>query len=320
MKFWQFKHTLFTVFLLVFLVFLLMKENNDIQEAENRIDKINTINNKSAKPSVLQHKETTQNKSFDSYSSSKRNETSETPQDVISPEIDVSEYYQLSGEAIYHKLAMLRAGASPSASDILLALIDSGILSPTTPVKIDHNGFEYSTLFTALVIEPNISAEKVAAFLEYGSDIGSEELWLNVLTNTTNAEVTQLLLEHASFGPEHNEQLLQNALISGNENLYDYMMKSGEVVLTAEFTSQLTQQTMSMTNEAITHFDQIFTDIDGYDLNTIDDDRKWLSDNLFRLNTLANNPFIDTSEKKEILQKRARVQELLLALEQYSPK
>ena len=97
-------------------------------------------------------------------------------------------------------------------------------------------------------------------------------------------------------------------------------MKSGEVVLTAEFTSQLTQQTMSMTNEAITHFDQIFTDIDGYDLNTIDDDLKWLSDNLFRLNTLANNPFIDPSEKKAILQKRARVQELLLALEQYSSK
>jgi len=317
---WQHKHSIIFVLTLFFLgLFLFVGSDN--QDAPSQSENIIMESGQYSEPEQTELHIIPSPPAAASLTNSNQSKLTNSFEQATliedSPVVDVSEYYQLNGNEIYHKLVMLEKGSTPSVSDILLALIEQGVLSTTTAVKTDHNGFEYSALFTALVLQPNITAENIDAFLQLGSDIGSDDLWLSVITTTTNSEASELLFDHAAFGPEDQEQLLQNAFMAGNRDLFTHMMQSDDFAITSEFSNHLTQRSISMSTETIKHFDQVFNDMDAYDFDNISDDIKWLNNNMFRLNSMVENMYIDEEQKESLLQQRDRVQELLFTLEQY---
>ncbi len=307
---WSFKHTLI-LFLLTGLTALLLIFGNESKEIKSTYQTSQVL-----EPSSTATLTEIREHSSASVASAIKASLQSIEQNSEEVKVDVSEYYQLNGEQIYRKLAMMPENSAPPVSDILLALLEQGILSPTTAIKIDQNGFEYSVLFTALVLEPSITAEKVETFLQYGNNIGSDELWLDAITRVSTQETTQLLLEQAIFGPEHKERLMLSALISGNQELFEYVEQSGEVVMNSELAENLKFNVMSMSNEAINHFDEVLTNLESYNAIDFAEDKSWLQDSLFRLNVLKNNSYIDNEEQLEVSEKITQLQELLDRLEQ----
>ena len=307
---WSFLHTLILL-LLVGLIILLLVDGNESKEIGD-----DEAPFKDLPPSPKATLNELKGHSAPPLTSDIKAPTQLTEQNTEKVKIALSEYYQLTGEQIYRKLAMMSESSEHSVSDILLALLEEGILSSTTAIKIDQNGFEYSVLLAALVLEPSIAPEKIEALMQFGNNIASNSLWINAITRLNNQDTTQLLLEKAAFGPEHKEQLMLSALISGNQDLFDYIEQSGEVVMNSELAENLKSNVMSMSNEAIKHFDDVLTNLGSYNAIDFADDKRWLQDNLFRLNVLKNYSYIDNEEQLKVSEKITQLQELLGRLEQ----
>ena len=136
--------------------------------------------------------------------------------------IDISHYETLSNT---DKLKRIMLVDREKATDILLALIDAGIIDVNEQLRDGDNSQHYTPLYTAIIASKSFSAEMLEKFLVRGAVIEQGVPgWKYGITNATvEPEATIRMLEVGGFGSETYERVRQLALSKGNVEVFKYL-------------------------------------------------------------------------------------------------
>ena len=111
-------------------------------------------------------------------------------------------------------------------ADILLVMLEQGYLEANDSF-VTRRGFEgFSPLFFALMASENMDAEMLNRFLDLGSRMESNDEWRRVMARQSDLAVLETWYEATGLGPEHHQQLFNEALQAGNMAFVDFILET----------------------------------------------------------------------------------------------
>ncbi|WP_411359690.1 hypothetical protein [Pseudidiomarina salilacus] len=111
-------------------------------------------------------------------------------------------------------------------ADILLVMLEQGYLEANDTFAT-RRGFEgFSPLFFALMASENMDAEMLNRFLDLGSRMESNDEWRRVMARQSDLELLEMWYESTGLGPEHHQQLFNEALQAGNMAFVDFILET----------------------------------------------------------------------------------------------
>lgn len=116
--------------------------------------------------------------------------------------------------------------AQDIVADILLALINDGYLEANSPLAVRAGFAGFTPLFFALIASNQMTPELLNQFIEQGSRLASNEEWMRAMAQQSNLDVIEIWYDQTGQGPEHHQELFNQALYAGNMALVDFVLET----------------------------------------------------------------------------------------------
>lgn len=127
----------------------------------------------------------------------------------------ILQFEGLSKQEVLVALFQLNNKADDKAQ-LVLALIEEGILSPNSLMREGGRSGHYTPLYAAMNLNRDLTPEQVSQFLELGVFVQPTRVWLRVMAGLSNADTIEMLLDEGGFNYQDIKLIAKHALRKGN--------------------------------------------------------------------------------------------------------
>lgn len=161
----------------------------------------------------------------------------------------LAKYEKMTEQEILIDLAKLSRLEGINRTDLILKLIEEGILEVNTPMREGERSEHYIPLYAALILDADISAQQVRQFFELGTDISLSPpgAWVRKTANIRDIEVVKVLLENNAVAKDYGRGLIGSAALSHNAHLINYLVSDEQELLVINLQPSDSQEMLDFT-------------------------------------------------------------------------